>query len=58
MMTLFDLIAAYVFLRPASILVARSSWARHPRWLGIPVDAPPDGGDANPSAAASAGAAS
>ncbi len=39
-MTLLDLIAAYVFLRPASILVARSSWARHPRWLGIPTDAP------------------
>ncbi len=42
-MTLFDLLAAYFFLRPASIAVARSSWAKHPRRLGIPVDvAPPE----------------
>ena len=53
-MTLFDLVAAYVFLRPASILVARSSWARHPRRLGIPVDDPDGGAGPDPSAAATA----
>jgi hypothetical protein len=47
-------VAAYVFLRPASILVARSSWARHPRRLGIPVDDPDGGAGPDPSAAATA----
>ncbi|MFM7509597.1 MAG: protein translocase subunit SecD [Actinomycetota bacterium] len=40
-MTVFDLIAAYVFLRPTSIVLARSKWADHPRWLGIPSDTLP-----------------
>ena len=40
-MTIFDLIAAYVFLRPTSIVLARSKLADHPRRLGIPVDVVP-----------------
>lgn len=44
-MTIFDLISAYVFLRPTSIVLARSKLADHPRWLGIPVDGPPAGAE-------------
>ncbi|MFZ4667700.1 MAG: protein translocase subunit SecD [Microthrixaceae bacterium] len=44
-MTLLDLISAYLFLRPASVVVARSRWGQHPRWLGIPVDAEPAASD-------------
>ena len=36
--TILDLVAAYFFLRPAVVLLARSKQAEHPKRFGIPVD--------------------
>lgn len=36
--TLLDLVAAYFFLRPAVVLLARSSQGTHPERFGIPTD--------------------
>ncbi|MFZ4518713.1 MAG: protein translocase subunit SecD [Microthrixaceae bacterium] len=44
--TLLDLISAYFFLRPAVVVLSRSSQGEHPKRFGIPVDDLPDGGAA------------
>ncbi|HNB95035.1 MAG TPA: SecD/SecF family protein translocase subunit, partial [Microthrixaceae bacterium] len=36
--TILDLISAYVFLRPAALVLARSHHGEHPRRFGIPTD--------------------
>jgi hypothetical protein len=36
--TLLDLVAAYFFLRPAVVLLARSKQGQHPGRFGIPTD--------------------
>ena len=36
--TVLDLVAAFFFLRPAVVLLARSKQAEHPKRFGIPVD--------------------
>ena len=42
--TILDLVSAYFFLRPAALVLARSSQGEHPRRFGIPTD------DLSPSA--------
>lgn len=36
--TILDLVSAYFFLRPAALVMARSSQGEHPRRFGIPTD--------------------
>ncbi|UDY36165.1 protein translocase subunit SecD [Dermatobacter hominis] len=36
--TLLDLVSAYFFLRPAALVLARSSQGEHPKRFGIPID--------------------
>lgn len=36
--TILDLVSAYFFLRPAALVLARSSQGEHPRRFGIPTD--------------------
>jgi preprotein translocase subunit SecD len=52
--TILDLLAAYFFLRPAALVLARSRQGEHPRRFGIPVD---DLATADGPAKASAGSA-
>jgi preprotein translocase subunit SecD len=44
--TLLDLIAAFFFLRPATVILARSRFGDRPELFGIPVDDLPDRGGA------------
>ena len=43
--TVLDMFMAYFFIRPATVLAAKSSFGRKPGWFGIPVAVAPEGGD-------------
>jgi preprotein translocase subunit SecD len=57
--TILDLVLTYFFVRPATILVARSKMGNKPGWFGIDVDAPlkPIGGRRSRSAEPGVGGA-